>query len=52
VASAAAWLYGLGTLVPVALSMLALRLLWLHRQSSIAYSAQGTLQPGQVASQE
>jgi MFS family permease len=34
VASAAMWVDGLGTLVPVVLTVLALRLLWLQRQSS------------------
>jgi len=35
VASAATWVYGLCTLVPVVLTVLALRLLWLHRQPSL-----------------
>lgn len=35
VASAATWVYGLCTLVPVVLTMLALRLLWLHRRPRI-----------------
>jgi MFS family permease len=52
VASAATWVYGLGTFVPVALTVLALRLLWLYRQSSLPYDAQDTPQPGKVAPQE
>jgi hypothetical protein len=38
-AAAATWIYALGALMPVALTVLALRLLWLHRQRSIAYNA-------------
>jgi len=34
VAAAASWVYGLCTLVPAVLAVLALRLLWLHRQPS------------------
>ncbi len=49
---AATWVYSLGTLVPVALTVLALRLLWLQRQRSRPDGAQDTPQPGKVASQE
>jgi hypothetical protein len=52
VASAATWVYGLSTLLPVVLTVLALRLLWLHRQLSIASAPQHTPQPGKVTSQE
>jgi len=52
VASAATWVYGLGTLVPAALTVLALRLLWLQRQTHIPHDTPHTPQPGKVVSQE
>jgi MFS family permease len=52
VASAATWVYGLCTLLPVVLTVLALRLLWLHRWTSIATGLQHASQPGKVISQE
>ncbi len=52
VASAATWVYGLGTLVPVVLTVLALRFLWLQRQIRSASGPQHASQPGTVASQE
>ncbi len=52
VASAATWVYGLCTLLPVVLMVLALRLLWLHRQTSSASDLQHAPQAGKVVSQE
>jgi hypothetical protein len=52
VASAATWVYGLGALVPVVLTVLALRLLWLQRRTGIPNGVQHAPQPGKVASQE
>jgi MFS family permease len=52
VASAATWVYGICTLVPVVLTALALRLLWLHRQTSMASALHHAPQPGKVLSQE
>jgi hypothetical protein len=52
VASAATWVYGLCTLLPVVLVVLALRLLWLYRQTSIASGPRRAPQPGKVVSQE
>jgi MFS family permease len=52
VASAATWVYGLSTLVPVILTVLALRLLWLHHQISVASNLQRAPQPGKAVSQE
>lgn len=48
VAAAATWVYGLGTLVPVGLTALTLRFLWLHRQTRMAGGAQPALQAGKV----
>jgi hypothetical protein len=49
-AAAATWVYDLGALMPVALTVLALRLLWLHRQRGISYNAPNTPQPGKGTS--
>jgi MFS family permease len=52
VASAATWVYGLGTLVPVVLTVLALHLLWLQRQTGPPHAMPHVSEPGKVTSQE
>ena len=52
VASAATWVYGLGALVPVVLTVLALHLLWLQRQTGPPHTMPHVSEPGKVTSQE
>jgi MFS family permease len=52
VASAATWVYGLCTLLPLVLTVLSLRLLWLHRQEGVASGLQHAPRPGKAVWRE
>jgi hypothetical protein len=52
VASVATWVYGLCSFLPVVLTALALRLLWLYRRTRIASGLQHAPQPGKAVSLE